>query len=175
MTKKEIYFAVYLTLGLLAAFFVPILLVTHQVLSSEAFIVSVVILCFLCGTGSFSIPSVLLFIREKLKEKGKLTQPLRLTLNITSLALLALLAVFSFLTFLLPLIVDYPSSCCGGCPSDLICWAGIPMNSHLWYGLVASFTVLSGLSLPFFILMIAHWIEAFRNKKPVHQKKEAVV
>ncbi len=168
MTKKEWYFVLSFVLGYAFVFFLPPWLGAQFDVSSDILGVSAALLYFIFAIGSFSMASIFFFIRSRLKQKGQLTRALNLTLCISGFALFVVLGSYAFITGLLPFLMDFPASCCGTCPSPDICWAGIPMNRTLFDTLMISYTVLSTLSLPFFILWIVDTVKSIRKFKAVH-------
>ncbi len=172
MTKKEWYFVLFFVLGYAFVFFLPPWLGAQFDVSSDILIISGALLYLLFAIGSFSMASIPLFVRSRLKQKGRLTQTLNRALVISGITLFVILGSYAFLTGLLPLLADFPASCCGTCPSPNICWAGIPMNRTLYDALMISYTVLSCLSLPFFILWIVDTVISFKRSKHVHPQTE---
>ncbi len=157
--KKERYFILFFLIGLAAVFFVPVWLETSNFLPFDTLIITATTLYFVCGIGSFAIASVPLYVGLKIKEKGRLTSPINLATKLTSLVLFVLFAAYAVITFILPMLIDYPASCCPTCPSNFICWAGVPLHQLIFNSLLIGFVLLSALSLPFFVLLVGHWIK----------------
>ncbi len=166
MTKKEIYFIILFPLCYLMLVLTPVWLVAMDVFPSGFLDVTGFLFYILFAVGSFTVPSVSMFFHQKRKQAGILTHCQKIGFVASSAVLFALFGTYAFLTFLLPLLVDYPASCCPGCPSAYVCWAGLPMPETLFTVLIVGFTILSGLSLPFFILWMSMlWRENKRKKR----------
>jgi len=172
MQKKEWYFVVFFILGYALAFFAPLTLSSLFHISTEILDFSAALLFILFAIGSFSIASIPLFVRSRLKLKGRLPHALNFTLFTSGIALFVVFGAYAFITFLLPLVSDVNLSCRETCPCPTICWAGISMNRTLYDTLMISYTVLSCLSLPFFILWIVDTVKSIKRLKRVHSQTE---
>ncbi len=162
------YFIILIPLCYLLAVLTPVWLGALDLLPTSVLDVTGYLIYILCALGSFTIPSILLFFRQKSKNAGRLTHRNNVTLLAIAAGLFVVLATYAILTFLLPLLVDYPASCCPGCPSAFVCWVGLPMPTGLFTTLMVSFVVLSGVSLPFFILwgtMLLPQMKLLKRKK----------
>ncbi len=172
MTKKEGYFVLFFILGYALAFFAPLLLVSQFDFPTEILNISAALLYILFAIGSFSIASIPLFVRSRLKLKGRLTHALNVTLFISGIALFVVFGAYAFITFLLPLVTDVNLVCRETCPCPATCWAGIPMNRTLFDVLMISNAFLSGLTFPFFLLWVSDAIKSIKRLKRVHPQPE---